>query len=607
MTSSLKDNPLETRADLVCCLKSMLSPVESRFKNQKSGVLLGKTSAHYSAETAEMEGFSRLLWGVFPLLAGDETSFNFENYAQIIKNGINPKHSDYWGKTKPYDQKLVEMAVYGFGLMLLKDKLTAYFSKEECTQLFEWLNQISDTQMPDSNWNYFAILVSVGFKKNNLPYQQVVIDRYFSMMEQYYLGNGWYSDGLNRPKDYYISMAFHYYGLIYAHFMQEDDPERSAILRERAERFSLDFIHLFAADGAAIPFGRSLTYRFAEAAFWSTAAFVGLKSFSNGVIKGIILRHLRWWLNKPIFDNTGILSIGYTYPNLIMAEDYNSPGSPYWAFKLFLILALPETHDFWQSKEEPLPILPHTKIIPESNQILVHNQDQSHVYMLTSGQLELNNYVNTDAKYTKFAYSSLFGFTLDRGRYGLKHASCDQMLLLSEKGDEYYRGRRECEKVIILENAIYSKWHPWHDVEVQTWLIPCCDWHIRVHKIKTQRDLHSAEGGFAVIKNDKTQINCEQKTAKIVASNGISMIKDQSPIARKPDQIITPPNSSITFSDCAAVPLLTAELQKGTHLLCSLVYGGTAESSLEPAISINEDEILITTETDKRLVSLVCY
>ena len=31
--------------------------------------------------------------------------------------------------------------------------------------LHAWLNQITDAQMPDSNWNYFAIMVQLGFKR----------------------------------------------------------------------------------------------------------------------------------------------------------------------------------------------------------------------------------------------------------------------------------------------------------------------------------------------------------------------------------------------------------------------------------------------------------
>lgn len=97
----------------------------------------------------------------------------------------------------------------------------------------------------------------------------------------------------------------------------------------------------------------------------------------------------------------------------------------------------------------------------------MHSTNSQHVTMLTAGQLELNNYVNTEAKYTKFAYSSRFGFTIERRRFGLKHAACDSMLLLAD-GDNYFRGRRECDAVRVDENYIYSRWSPWHDVHIET-------------------------------------------------------------------------------------------------------------------------------------------
>ena len=76
-------------------------------------------------------------------------------------------------------------------------------------------------------------------------------------------------------------MGFHFYGLIYAKLMADVDPTRCATLRDRAARFSSDFIHFFAEDGSAIPFGRSLTYRFAEAAFWSAALSPGWSLFAG--------------------------------------------------------------------------------------------------------------------------------------------------------------------------------------------------------------------------------------------------------------------------------------------------------------------------------------
>lgn len=97
--------------------------------------------------------------------------------------------------------------------------------------------------------------------------------------------------------------------------------------------------------------------------------------------------------------------------------------------------------------------------------VLVHQTD--HLWMLTSGQLELNNFVNTEAKYCKFAYSTRYGFTIERGRYGLSHAAPDSMLLLCEK-DDYWRGRRDCDAVTTADGMIYSRWRPWRDVVIAT-------------------------------------------------------------------------------------------------------------------------------------------
>lgn len=566
----LNDNNISSqRQRLVNCLHAMLASVDGYFTQGDSGITLGNTSAHYGQEIARMEGLSRMLWALFPLLAAGDSSPFTAKYISAICHGTDPEHPGYWGVPRAYDQRLVEMAVYGVGMALMKTAFTDWFTPQQQRNIFNWLNHISDAEMPDNNWNYFAIMVQLGFKQAGMPWDAGVISARFEKMEAYYLGDGWYSDGPGRPKDYYISMAFHYYGLIYATGMNDDDPLRCSELRARAERFSQDFIHLFAADGSAVPFGRSLTYRFAEAAFWSAAAFAGLQSYSQGEMKGLILRHLRWWLAQPICDRDGILTIGYAYPNLVMAEDYNSPGSPYWAFKLFLVLALDEQHPFWQAQECPLPTLRSPHAICPADQLLVRDATGQHVYLLTAGQLELNNYVNTAAKYTKFAYSNRFGFTLERGRYGIKHAACDSMLMLAE-GDEHYRGRRDCRDVVTSAQAVFSRWSPWHDVDISSWLIPCGEWHVRVHHIRTARRLDSVEGGFAVMNTLTTLTDASDRGCVIQAVNGSSAIVSLHD-GRRPDSVITPPNSSIMFAECAAIPVLSGSLAPGEHWLCSAV------------------------------------
>ncbi|MEG1209609.1 MAG: DUF2264 domain-containing protein [Leclercia sp.] len=592
-------NPLSSRQDLVAELNTMLAAVDKQFPAGSSRFSLGDTCAHYATEIAQMEGLSRVLWGLFPLMAaGDSTPFS-DKYISAIKQGTDPQSAGYWGETQPYDQRLVEMAAYGLGLALLQDNLTGLFSERELMNLHAWLNQITDAQMPDSNWNYFAIMVQLGFKRAGLPYDQQAIDRRFTMMDAYYLGDGWYSDGPGRPKDYYISMAFHFYGLIYATL--SGDEARAAVLRERSRLFADDFIYMSAADGASVPFGRSLTYRFAMVAFWSAVAFSGLDVFTPGVVKGVILRHLRWWQQQPISDRDGILTLGFAYPNLAMCEDYNAPGSPYWALKTYLILALPDTHPFWQAEEQPLPTLAEKRVIPHAQQILVHTD---HVTMLTAGQLELNNYVNTEAKYTKFAYSSRFGFTIERGRYGLKHAACDSMLLLSD-GDNYFRGRRECEAVRVDENYIFSRWSPWRDVNIESWLVPFGEWHLRLHRIHSARTLQTVEGGFAVMKSDHQPVG---RGSFVQAANGSSAIVDLSPVlSRQPDSVVTPPNSSIMFAECAAIPVLTTTIPQGDSWLCCAVRasGTNIDLAATPLLEIKDNQVVIRAPGSERQLSFI--
>ncbi|WP_225758067.1 DUF2264 domain-containing protein [Leclercia sp. Marseille-Q4284] len=594
-----KSNPLSSRQDLVAALNTLLAAVDTQFPAGSSRFSLGDTSAHYATDVAQMEGLSRVLWGLFPLLAaGDSTPFS-DKYIAAIKQGTDPQSAGYWGEAGPYDQRLVEMAAYGLGLALLQDKLTERFSERELMNLHAWLNQITDATMPDSNWNYFAIMVQLGFKRAGLPYDQQAIDRRFAMMDAYYLGEGWYSDGPGRPKDYYISMAFHFYGLIYATL--SGDEARAKVLRQRSRLFAEDFIYMSAADGASVPFGRSLTYRFAMVAFWSAVAFSGLEVFTPGIVKGIILRHLRWWQQQPITDRDGILTLGFAYPNLAMCEDYNSPGSPYWALKTYLILALPESHPFWQADEQPLPALAEKRVIHHAQQILIHTD---HVTLLTAGQLELNNYVNTEAKYTKFAYSSRFGFTIERGRFGLKHAACDSMLLLAD-GDNYFRGRRECETVRVDENYIFSRWSPWHDVHIDSWLVPFGEWHLRLHRITSARTLQTVEGGFAVM---KTEPQLHGRGSYLSADNGSSAIVDLSPaISRQPDSVVTPPNSSIMFAGCATIPVLTSTLPQGESWLCCAVMASAENKNRaeSPQLQINNNQVVIRAPGSERQLSFI--
>lgn len=599
------DNPLKSRSDLTRWVNEILNAVTPYFKNNCSRVDLANFTAHYGQRVASMEAFSRLLWGAAPLLAGGQPPEEMARYAEVIKRGVNPDHCDYWGSINPdVDQRVVEMAAYGVMLALNHEVLFTYFREEEQQQLWRWLKQSETAVTPDNNWHFFPILVQVGFHCSGMPVNQAVIERNFAAMERYWLGDGWYSDGPDRPRDYYISMAFHFYGLIYARLMSDTDPQRCAELRRRAERFAADFIHFFDDEGAAIAYGRSLTYRFAQAAFWSAAAFSGLEAFSPGIIKGIILRHLRWWMRQHPFDRDGVLSVGYGYPNMVMAEEYNAPGSPYWALKTVLVLALGEESAFWQAEELPLPARNTPHAVPHASQLLVHQQN--HLWMLCSGPTDPKNFVNTEAKYCKFAYSARFAFNCERGRFGLSHASPDSMLLFSEH-DDYWRGRHESLESRTFDNALCSRWQPWPDVRVESRLVALGEWQVRIHQIQTPRALACCEGGFSLSNRPLPESYTGEGISQLKNRDDLSTILCLNPQPRKGEVVLTPPNSNLLFADRAAVPVLRGDLAPGAHVLVCAIWAGDAGQyavNAPPEIDITDRVVCLRSATHETTFTL---
>lgn len=595
-----KNMKLQTKQDVLKWFEDLFSAAWLHRDTKSAGIALGNIIPLYGAKTAAMETFCRLLWGIFPVIAGNnQHTINLADVFRLIAEGTDPENKNYWGDLTDFDQRCVEMTVLGGGLALANSEFSKYLSEDETEKMVVWLNQLRDVELPRNNWSFFPVIVEMGLCLSGRPYSQQVIDKHFARLDSYYLGEGWYSDGHNRPRDYYNAMALHYYGLFYSKLMADRDPERCRILRERASAFATDFLHMFAEDGAAIPFGRSLTYRFVQVAFWSAAAFAGIDTVPMDVIKGVLLRNLRWWAQQEMTDHCGTLTVGYSYANPVLAEDYNAPGSPYWCCKTFLILILEETHPFWKAHEEVLPASRQTVPLVHPGQLVHHDRINHHHYMLNAGQLPAKNYNNAESKYCKFAYSSLLGFNLERSRYGIELNACDSMLLLSEH-DGYYRGRRDSTESITSEEHIFTRWHPWPDVDIRTWLIPLESGHLRIHIISTERPLESVEGGFPVPLPEFSQpVFDDQKCLLINHQNKLySNIMDLSQACnRESTMVISPPGSNVIFPCCSGVPVLKYNIEPGSHVLASLVNAGKGDFKqcrVPPEIQINEDKVIVT-------------
>lgn len=609
----IHDNPLKTKEDLQEAFKQLTEPLKVHYSEGCARLHVGNTSTGYTDSIAEMEGFSRILWGLAPLTAGGKDSKLWDIYVEGVKNGTNPSHEEYWGKVNDYDQRLVEMAAIGLALELVPEKLWKPLSEMEKENFANWLLQINDSKLYDCNWVLFTVMVNLGLKKVGAEYSKERMDWALDRIEEFYLGGGWYSDGKGDHSDYYVPFAIYYYTLVYAKLMGEEDPVRAKLYKERAAMFAKDFINWFDEDGSALPYGRSLTYRFAQAAFWSALVYAEVEVFTPGVIKGLILRNLRWWFKQPIFDADGILTIGYAYPNLTMAENYNSPGSPYWSFKTLLILALGENHPFWTSKEEALPQLPRVSVQEKPHLVLCRDENNRNLMAFNTGHPATNDHTHTADKYEKFVYSNTFGFSVQRAEWGLGQGAYDSMLALSEE-DNIYRVKRYCKEHKIEGKVIYSKWNPWSDVEIETWVVCGNPWHVRVHSINTKRSLDAAEGGFA--------FGIEHMEGKRLdydswASDDKALIKsayEASGIAdlygERAAQLVYPNANTNLMHSRTAIPTLTGKLKPGRSILVSAVLGRLGNTSLEefeknkPSVQVKENKITIVSNGEATVITV---
>ncbi len=82
-------------------------------------------------------------------------------------------------------------------------------------------------------------------------------------------------------------------------------------------------------------------------AFWVGQVVSENYNYELSEVKEIIFRNLNYWHDFLITQNN-MITVGCGYPNLLLSEDYNAPGSPAWALKTFVLLTLPGSHSFWQ-------------------------------------------------------------------------------------------------------------------------------------------------------------------------------------------------------------------------------------------------------------------
>ena len=159
-------------------------------------------------------------------------------------------------------QPMVESASVALGLRLIRPWLWDALPGDVQDRVAGWLGGALDRRPAPNNWYLFPFTVagfleSVGRGDARTARAR---DRARALLETWYRGDGWYSDGDARAFDHYNGWALHFYPVLDDH-LTGNVSAYGTRLHSHLEGFGL----LFGGDGASVHFGRSLTYRFAAA------------------------------------------------------------------------------------------------------------------------------------------------------------------------------------------------------------------------------------------------------------------------------------------------------------------------------------------------------
>ncbi len=474
----------EDKRYMLDLLERMLQP----FFEQEFDSFDEKFLSVYDEKVIGLECFSRMLLGLGPLIY-NAPNRNRLNYAlETIAKGVNPENKYFWGIKDNMDQMHVEMFSIAFFLFKTRRFIPTEFWRKNSEHIREWLGSIEKVELPKNNWLFFQLLVHVLLYKLDLsPLDWDKIKGWQKQINELYRGDGIYSDGESCRIDYYNSFAFHFYSLIYCSLMEGEDTEICEAFSSRAKKFAEIFILFFSNQGRMLPYGRSLIYRFGSLAFWSGAIYSKKDIFDKKYIKWLLFTSIKEWMKQDIFDTNGYLNIGYYYRNHLLAEDYNSYGSPYWAFKFFIFLYLDDDDEFWKMKYEDIERYGDDKKY-ESNHICVGKYG-GYTYLypcaLNAAQVEFSHF---EDKYSKFCYTNLFGFNVSKGMGCLKEIAIDSSMAVSYD-NQFFIGRNHAALKKIGGGVIQSQWKVNPYLNITSYICMFGKWHTRIHMIDTEKDI----------------------------------------------------------------------------------------------------------------------
>jgi hypothetical protein len=320
--------------------------------------------SHNGAHSDGLEGFARtFLLAGFRLAGadGEDPHHLAEWYAAGLAAGTDPTHPERWPTFTERNQAKVEAASIALALHETRPWIWDRLTDRVRQQILAWFGEMVGDAMPGNNWIWFQAVTEAFARTAGGDWRQQDLDRTIALTDGWYVGGGWYSDGLTgaerRNFDHYNGWAMHLYPLWFCRILGDAAP--TGLLdryRARLRRFLADQRLLIGGNGSPLIQGRSLTYRHAALASLWTGALFDATPLAPGETRALASRTLDHFTRHGAADEHGLLTLGWHRPFRGVLQGYSGPASPYWAGKGFIGLALPPDHPVWTEPETPLAV-----------------------------------------------------------------------------------------------------------------------------------------------------------------------------------------------------------------------------------------------------------
>ncbi|WP_263119465.1 DUF2264 domain-containing protein [Cellulomonas fimi] len=352
-----------TRGTWLSLADSLLAGVRPYASEGHARITPPGPAGGYGRDVDGLEGFARTFLLAGFRLAGErgaDPTHLAQWYAEGIAAGTDPHAADRWVRLDEHPQAKVEAASIALVLDLTRPWIWDRLTPRVQEQVVDYLSPaVGDPTYPRINWVWFRLVVQTFLRSVGGPWSAEDVAEDLATHDTFARADGWLSDGAERSYDHYVGWALHLYPTLWARMAGATDLRPAAARAADVtalDRYLADAVHLIGADGSPLLQGRSLVYRFAAAAPFWVGALAQVPSLSPGLLRRAASGVMRHFTEAGAPDRRGLLTLGWhgAWPRL--AQSYSGPGSPYWASKGLLGLALPAEHPVWTATEEPLPI-----------------------------------------------------------------------------------------------------------------------------------------------------------------------------------------------------------------------------------------------------------